>query len=186
MYVDPLVREDDLSRVEDALLALDYHFLDGGQPKAYYRAHHYHVTFVKRESTLQEMHIEVHWHLDRQRPAFSIDIAGVWHRAVPATIAGVDTLVLSPEDLLLHLCLHTCKQQISRLWPPRARRYAATLQQYGPRMAWQPFCVRAEHWGITPYVYLMLRLARDVVGAAVPDPVLIALKPVEFDERLLG
>jgi putative nucleotidyltransferase-like protein len=184
--VDLLVREDDLSRVEDALLALDYRFLDGGQSKAYYRAHHYHLTYVKSASTFQEMHVEVHWHLDRQRPAFAIDIVGFWHRAVPATIAGVDTLVLSPEDVLLHLCLHTCKHKFTFFGLRALGDIAATLQQYGPHMAWQSFCMRAEQWGTTPYVYLMLRLARDLVGAAVPDPVLRALKPAEFDERLLG
>jgi hypothetical protein len=184
--VDLLVREEDISRVEDALMALDYHFLEGGKPKAYYRVHHYHVTFVKSESALQEMHIEVHWHLDRQRPAFTIDIEGIWHRAVPAPIAGVDTLVLSPEDVLLHLCLHTCKHKLTFFGLRALGDIAATLQQYGPHMAWQPFQVRAEQWGITPYVYVMLRLARELVGAAVPDPLLHALKPAEFDERLLS
>jgi Uncharacterised nucleotidyltransferase len=87
---------------------------------------------------------------------------------------------------VLHLCLHTCKHKLTFFGLRALGDIAATLQQYGPHMAWQPFHVRAEQWGITPYVYLMLRLARDVVGAAVPDPVLRALKPAAFDERLLG
>jgi hypothetical protein len=32
------------------------------------------------------------------------------HAAVPARIAGVETWVLAPEDMLLHLCLHACGQ----------------------------------------------------------------------------
>jgi hypothetical protein len=32
----------------------------------------------------------------------------------------------------------------------------------------------------------MLRLARKLVGAVIPDPILRALQPAAFDERLLG
>ena len=31
---------------------------------------------------------------------------GIWERSAPATIAGVPSRMLSPEDLLLHLCMH--------------------------------------------------------------------------------
>ena len=35
-------------------------------------------------------------------------------------------------------------------------------------------------------VYLSLRLARDLVSAAVPDAVLTALQPAEFDDTLIA
>ncbi len=54
--------------------------------------------------------VEPHWNIVYPTSPFKIDIAGLWARARPATIAGVEVLTLSPEDLLLHLCLHVCYQ----------------------------------------------------------------------------
>ena len=48
--------------------------------------------------------IELHWRIDPAQPLQ--EELDLWQRARPARLAGVDTLVLAPEDLVLHLCLH--------------------------------------------------------------------------------
>jgi hypothetical protein len=37
---------------------------------------------------------------------FRIDVDGLWERAMPVRGGGVEIQGLSPEDLVLHLCLH--------------------------------------------------------------------------------
>ena len=53
-----------------------------------------------------DLALEIHWTIAPPAGPARVDAAGLWDRACPANIAGVDVLALSPEDLLLHLCLH--------------------------------------------------------------------------------
>jgi hypothetical protein len=105
---DLLVRGEDLTRVADTLGALGYHFTGGSRPQAWWRAEHYHWTFRQPNPPPFDVPLEVHWHLERPSRPFAIDLKGLWQRAVSATIAGVETRILAPEDGLLHLCLHAC------------------------------------------------------------------------------
>jgi putative nucleotidyltransferase-like protein len=127
--------------------------------------------------------LEIHWHLDRPGRPFAIDLEGLWARAVPTCIAGVASLALAPEDLLLYLCLHACKHGLTGSLRPLCD-VAATIQRYAPTLDWGQLQQRAAHWRVTPYVYLPLQLASDLVGAAVPDACLTALQPEGFEPRL--
>jgi len=183
--IDLLVRPEELSRVEDRLLALGYALHPHPLGIAWVKAHHYHLVFVQPKAPASAILLEIHWHLDRPSRPFTIDIEGLWARAVPARIAGVAAWVLSPEDLLLYLCLHTCKHSLTSSLRPLCD-IAAIIRQYGPTIAWGQLQTRAAHWRIAPYVYLPLHLARDVVGAAVPEACLRALQPEGFEVRLLS
>jgi putative nucleotidyltransferase-like protein len=191
--VDLLVRAEALSQVEDTLGALGYHFTGGTHPPAWWRAEHYHWTFRQAQLPPFDVPLEVHWHLERPSQPFAIDLEGLWQRAIPATIAGVDTRILAPEDSLIHLCLHACHHAGA---PMQERRFnlrllsfcdlAEITRHYSPSVDWSALARRAQQWGVTPYVYLPLQLARDFVGAAVPESVLAALEPKGFEARLLG
>ena len=93
--------------------------------------------------------------------------------------------MLAPEDMLLHLCLHACKHGLTGSLRPFCD-IAATIQRYGSTLDWEQLQARAVHWRVAPYVYLPLHLARDLVGAAVPEACLTALKPEHFEARLLS
>jgi putative nucleotidyltransferase-like protein len=190
---DVLVRGEDLARVADTLGTMGYHFTGGTHPQAWWRAEHYHWTFRQPNPPPFDVPLEVHWHLDRPSRPFAIDLEGLWQRATPATIAGVDTHILAPEDGLLYLSLHACHHAGA---PMRRGRFnlrllsccdvAEVIRHYAPSFDWDAFVRRAQSWGVIPYVYLHLLLARDLVGAAVPESVLAALTPQGFDGRLLG
>ena len=80
--VDLLVKKEDLTRVQRKLLETGY------------------SPFTNR------LLLDIHWHLENSMTDLPVDMDMIWERAQPAFIAGVKVLVLSPEDLLLHLCLH--------------------------------------------------------------------------------
>jgi hypothetical protein len=188
-----LVRGEDLTGVADTLEALGYHFTGDARPHAWWRAEHYHWTFRQPQPPPFDVPLEVHWHLERPSRPFAIDLDGLWQRAIPATIAGVDSHILAPEDLLLHLCLHACHHAGGRI---QERRFnlrllsfcdiASVIQYYRPTFDWAGLAQRAQQGGVAPYVYLPLQLARELVGAFVPTPALAALEPQGFDARLLG
>jgi hypothetical protein len=129
--------------------------------------------------------VEPHWSLFHPTSPFRADIAGFWDRARPATIAGVEVLSLSPEDLLLHLCLHTAhKHSLGSGLLPLCD-IAETVRHYGSELEWLLFTDRAREWGATRYVGLALDLARSLLDAEVPDAVLNRLVPSGIDSRIL-
>jgi hypothetical protein len=169
-----------------------YRFVDHGRPKAYWRAQHYHLTFLPPEAFPCAVPVEVHWHIQRTSRPFRIDLEGLWQRAVPAVIAGVEARVFAPEDLLLHLCLHLCRHagipsgDGGLNWRLRAFcDLAAVIHHEGPALDWNVLSQRAQAWGVSPYVYLPLHLTRELCGVAMPASALAALKPDGFDGRLL-
>ena len=190
--VDLLLREEALSKAEDTLVEMGYTFEGHPRTRAWFTAHHYHFHFRKPAATSLDVPFELHWHIERPSRAFQIDVEGLWERALPAVLAGVDTLILAPEDLLLHLCLHTCRHATGMIGSAlnfRLRSFcdmAEAIRHDGHRIDWGALVRRALQWRVSPYVYLPLQLARDLLDAAVPGPVLAELKPDGFDTRLLG
>jgi hypothetical protein len=191
--VDLLVRAEALSRVEDTLAAMGYRLAEGAHPKAWWRAQHFQLAFRKPEAPPFDVPLEVHWHIDRPSRPFAIELEGLWQRAIPATVAGVDTRILAPEDLLLHLCLHTCRHAGGPLHEGRMNLrllsfcdLAAVVRHATPRVDWAQLAQRAQQWGVAPYVALPLQLTRDLLGAAVPEAALAALSPEGVEGRLLS
>jgi len=100
--VDLLVKKEDLHRAETTLLNLGYVIPEIYlEKKDWYWKEHHHLT-----PYLKNITIEVHWNIAPPSHQFQIDINGMWDRARLTKIANIEALVLSHEDLILHLCLH--------------------------------------------------------------------------------
>ncbi len=172
--IDLLVRRMDLSRAADRMLEIGY---SSWQSVGAKQAHL--PPFVKPGATC----IEIHWSIARPTSPFRIDVDGLWSRARPTVIAGVKPLVLSPEDLLLHVSLHASFQHRFALGLVPFCDISATLQYYQAEMDWEEVGLRARHWGAGKCAYLTLHLARQLLAAPVPDDVLKALEPTDLDPR---
>ncbi len=100
--VDLLVRVGDLGRTEDVLRALGY--APSYEPGADREAlrHHHLPRFVKPGA----FPVEVHWTPLGHSIAPSLQLEPLWRAARTAKVAGTEVLVLSPEYLLHHLCMH--------------------------------------------------------------------------------
>ncbi|MBM3166611.1 MAG: nucleotidyltransferase family protein [Chloroflexi bacterium] len=175
--VDLLVRRTDLSRVEEKLLEMGYGSPEHPSIEEQCEKAQHLVGFTKPEAIL----IEIHWTIETPTSPFKVDVDGLWKRARPATIAGVKVLVLSPEDLILHLCLHGSLHHKFRFGLKPFCDIAETIRHYWDEMDWEQVQLRAHQWGVSKCVYLTLYLARELLKAAVPDEVLEALKPDGFN-----
>ena len=180
--LDLLVQRDDLGRAAAVLTGL------GLAPQYYdveevdYERHH-HLRPMARPDGVR---VEIHWSIAQPGSPFDIDLRGLWDRAQRATIAGVETRVLSPEDLVLHLCLHASFSHRFRVglrafWDIRevARHYRETLD-------WGVVVRRARQWGIGRYVYLTLRLVRELLEADIPAATVAALEPPGFPPEVVA
>ncbi|MBM3332048.1 nucleotidyltransferase family protein [candidate division WOR-3 bacterium] len=140
--------------------------------------HHHARPLVVRELT-----VEIHWTLVPPTGAVRVDTAGLWERARPVTIARVEVLALSSEDLILHLCLSLGHQGFTGL--KRLCDMAETLHRFRGEIDWARVVSLAHRWGASKYAGLTFHLARNLLGAAVPDDVLEQLVPGGLDRRKL-
>jgi len=129
--------------------------------------------------------IEIHWVLTKPSQFGKITTAGFWERSQPTTIAGVGARVLSPEDLLFHLCLHTVSDGNGpfRLGLRPLCDIAAVVHRWQEKIAWQQIQSRAMEWQADRCVYMALWLAKELLAAGIPDSVLKSLRPADLDER---
>ncbi len=176
--VDVLVHEDDLMRVEAALLGIGYVPTDCHRQTAEDNCDFGYGLPNK------ELFVEVHWNFLPSTYRFKIDLDGQWERSRHAVIAGVEVSVLCPEDLLLYLCLHTSKHLFEMGLKPLYD-IAETIRHFGKEIDWRQVLRRGEQSGEAKCAYLTFRLARELLGAAVPDDLMNAIKPGNFDERFM-
>jgi hypothetical protein len=176
--VDLLVRKDDLKKVDRELCLIGYacqernHVILKG-------SHHFHYTSSKTGLTL-----EIHWILVSADLPFQIDMDGIWDSAESAQIAGVKCLILNAEDLLLHLCLHSAKHiQIPQL--RMMTDICEVIKHHQDVIDWNQVGTRAQEWGIVRPLYIILRLSKELLGAAIPVEWLTSLKPEDFHEDYL-
>jgi hypothetical protein len=100
--LDLLVRREDYAGLREALTHLGY--VETDRRPGFAEAYSYTLEFVKdRHGWIT---VEPHWTLAYPPFMDSIDMAGVWKRCRRGTVAGIETWLLSPEDLLVNLCWH--------------------------------------------------------------------------------
>jgi hypothetical protein len=129
--------------------------------------------------------VEVHWNLTRPGAGFSIEPAELWQRARTMDLGGQTVQILAPEDLLLHLCQHASYHHQFGFGLRPFCDIATTVRHCGDQLDWDALCQRAEAWRWQHGVYLVLRLAQELVGAKVPPSALTRLQPSSFESTVL-
>jgi hypothetical protein len=178
--VDLLVKGVDLPRAEQILLDLGYGPQEVPGSKKDYSVHRHLPPFVKKGA----VPIEIHGTID-ESDRFRIDVEGLWQRARTARIAGVEALVLGPEDLLLHLCLHTAFQHGFRVPLRQIYDIAATVRRYGQELDWQGLVRTAQAAGLCRVCYYALASAESLLGVAAPAEALAALRPEGGEDEVV-
>jgi hypothetical protein len=178
--LDLLVKEKDLLKVEEKLLELGYRPMEDERQ----------VTEKKRHFGYRlpgkELYVEIHWTLIRADYPFDIDLDGQWERARPAVIGNSAVWVQAPEDLLLHLCLHAGKDHLFENGLKFLCDLTETIGHYEKEMDWDQVLFRSRQWGIEKSVYLTLRLAVELLKASVPEDLMKAIRPNDFEEPYMG
>jgi hypothetical protein len=135
-----------------------------------------HVSRLRRGRTI----VELHWNITEPEWPFRIESALLWNNAVPWQFAGDHACTLSDEDAVLHLCMHASYQHWFEFGLRSLHDAAEIANRRGGELRWALVRQRAIDWRWTRGVYLALVLARDLLGAKVPDDVLVELRPEEM------
>jgi hypothetical protein len=108
--LDIIVREVDLSKAENILIARGYQ-ADFAEADRDYRSAFldYQGQFAFRHGRMRTS-VDLHWQLSRNGMAFPLHSGEIWSRLGQVTIAGRTVLTLAQEDLALYLAAHGTKE----------------------------------------------------------------------------
>ncbi|MBN1893022.1 nucleotidyltransferase family protein [bacterium] len=192
--VDILVKGHDLQKAVDCLIHLGFQVMDE-DPARYLKrtaGTEYHV-FPEAKHFFDLIHpdwkirLDVHVSLSPETSSFSVDTNGLWCRAVGSDAEGVDFLVLSPIDSILYQCIHESFHHQFSLFGLRPMcDMAETIRKYRTEVNWDELRLRSQRWKAEKCVWLTLQIAKELIGAGVPDDLLTALKPKTVDSGMVA
>ena len=191
--VDLLVRPSDLRAATQFLRSIGY--AQSGHDATRERAPQDPIpqnmevdAFRKPGGLLLDLHyaIIIPTHMEK------VEIAELWGRAQAVRIGGAEAYVLSPEDLLLHLCIHAAANHGFEVTLLHLCDIPAVVAGYRDRIDWAVFWSRAQAWGAERSVLVTLAVAERLLGWHRPEEIArgASLPPAPFDvvalaERLL-
>jgi hypothetical protein len=181
--MDFLVRRDDLEEAERTLLRNGYAPDRRAPPPGGSWDQYYHLPpYYKADPRIT---VEIHHNIVHPRKVYPLefDVGKFWERAQAAQIAGVETHILSPEDTILHLCLHQCKYDPFVGKIKNLVDVAKVIDFYGERLRWDVILAEARRTGTAKFVYYTLLFAEAALAARIKPEVCRRLRS-QFALRL--
>ncbi len=133
--------------------------------------------YLKEIAPGRELWFELQWRPVAGRwmtPEREPDPEELMARSVP--VDGSDVRILSPEDNLLQVSLHTAKHSWVRPPGPRLHTDVERIVR-AQDVDWDVFCDRVEELRVRTPVYVSLAMAADLLGTPIPDAVLQRVAP---------
>jgi Uncharacterised nucleotidyltransferase len=119
------------------------------------------------------INLEIHWGITTEHDPICIRPEWLWTNLGTCAISGRSVRTLTPEDLLLVLCVHGAKHRWERLaWLCDI----AELVRSEPTLDWNRAVENAVLMGGARILFLGLSLARELLGAEPPPAVLKAIQ----------
>jgi hypothetical protein len=168
--LDILVRTDDLMRARDLAEAAgyvpDYPLARRWERKPLANVRHYTLSHRHPERGFK---LELHWSTDCRLFALPCSGDRWWDRRPNVGFEGGHVRALTPEELLYVLCMHGARHRWSSLgWLCDL----AELIRRHPGLDWRQVLDTAQRQGTSRLLLLGLELARRLLGAPLPGPVL--------------
>ncbi len=172
--IDLLVKKEDLPHAERIISGLGYIFSDSGPIESYKKNHHHIRYFHPLNTTV----VEIHWHIAMKFHPLRIRITDTaiikrwWERAQTVEFSGKKVLVLCPDDLLCHLCLHFLKHRFGAPNSGFTSRGALiqlcdiyqVLNYYRDEINWTRLKHETEEYRIHILIYFTICLLEKVMG----------------------
>jgi hypothetical protein len=179
--LDLLVATHDLATAEDRLRRLGYVPDERDHPIDWYRSQHHNVPYVAVDRAVT---IELHTHIVPRHSPVRLPVADLWRRARPADLLSVRALVLAPEDLLLHACVHLayddCFLGSLRALPD----ILGVAERYRDDIDWDRLATTAQAYRADRALYYGVWLTRRILRAEILDRALEAATRVTRPGRV--
>jgi hypothetical protein len=170
--LDLLIHRQDFHLAAQLLISQGYHPvvpLSGSQEEALLKWYH-HCGFIHETKGIM---VEIHWEITRWFLSLSFDVDDIWQRLETRRLMGKAIFNLSPEDLLLVLCVHSESHRWERLsWIADV---AALIEVY-PHLDWEKTLNLAGRMRCERMLFLGLSLAQELPGASLPRQICQGIK----------
>ena len=125
--------------------------------------------------------LDVHCDLFTKGYGIQVETHRLWKTARNIRIQGMDTLVLSLENFLLHLCLHLHAHFHARLVG-----YSDLLTVFDKEIDWSHLVNIAKEYGVRSPIHYVLSQAKEMLDVPIPPDVLAQLKPISRIAKLFA
>jgi hypothetical protein len=117
--------------------------------------------------------LELHWSFIQTWLGFNVDIQTVWVLSRPFLLGSVPVLNLPADITLIYLCAHGAKHRWSRLcWLVDI----AEVLRRRSDLNWDALLTQATRSGCLRTLFIGLKLAQTLLGAAIPDRVVACIE----------
>jgi hypothetical protein len=168
--IDIMVKRDHLDAAEQALNAVGYRCFAS---KGWWLQRFHHLPPMVNDAG--GLLVELHWRLDYEVEKGRLPSEDLWARAVGWTVRDQQALKLDDVDAALYLCRHAVVQHRVR-GALRSLCDLVQLTRGWGKAEWVTLSQRSQNYGLTRPVYLMLVLGEELLGLAVPEAMLSALR----------
>ncbi|WP_414565662.1 MULTISPECIES: nucleotidyltransferase family protein [unclassified Anabaena] len=167
---------DILVRPQDAIIARDLLVTQGFQ-NTYNHTREQEVARLKspycKDNNYTHKHtgvnLDLHWQLLQKYLSFPIAHERLWQRHALVTVAGKTVINLSPEDNLLFLCVHACRDRWNKL---SLISDIAALICVTPEINWDLLIKQAQELGCWKRFLLGIILAKNLLETDLPTEIL--------------
>ena len=180
--IDLLVRRNDLRGSNDCMCEMGYFCVADNLSTEWHRENnHFHIP-IYRQPKEQAVPVEIHWHITDNSMGVNID--KWWDRAGSMEINGYRALVPSPEDMVVHLCLHSYNHGYSGgMLLKGLCDLSETLRHYKQQLSWDLLLDTMHEYKIQRPVYALLYLVKNVYPER--ESSLQWITPDKVDQKLL-
>lgn len=173
--VDFLVKKEDFNRLRKLLLNYGYKQSYAGQGwSGLLERFGGEMYFFKGDLPFLDIHHSL-CQYERFKGIIKID-QGIWQRRQRISLFGVPIAILSPGDMILHLCLHSSLAHFFHKLSLFCDLRESVIYFRG-QIDWDDFIKRAKDYRLSIIVYESLRLAQELLGDFVDPDILKRLKP---------
>lgn len=161
--VDILVKESQMEEARLLLSNLGYDISREGHPSVW---HSLVISGALKEQSyikkwvIGNVEIDMHWGINKGPDIAALDVCKFWSRRICIDTGDRCFFVLSPEDLLIHLCLNLCKNVV--LGDLRLLLFCdviSTIRFYEDKIDWDYIADFSSSEGIEKQVYAVLARA---------------------------
>lgn len=179
--VDLLVKKENLLLADERLKALGYRPSDRSADDMNFSSS-YLTSLDYHNSSRNSSSFHVHWHfvnstVPNESYIHYVKMENIWRDAGKADIAGVETLVMAPHHLIIHLSEHALRVSHSASKFSYFCDINEAVDFFGSSLDWNELVAESRRFHLDRMVYLSLFFSFRLLGTDVPDIVFKALKP---------
>ena len=179
--VDLLVKKEDLYHIDEQLKILGYFSSDRAVNDIDFSST-YLTTLDYRSSFKNFPSFHIHWHfvnstIPNEYYTKNIKMEDIWQDAEKTNIANVETWVMAPHHLLIHLSEHALRVTHSLGKLSFFCDINEAINFYQERLDWDLLVKDSFKFGLNRMVYLTLFFTSKFLAAKIPGDVLLKLRP---------